>query len=196
MFQEIHFRDVIENLLSNHIKEEKSFEWQKEPRCYHNGSELVVTRYLGRSVDYGFEFVCPKNNVLLNILSDAQALHLIYAINSNHLPILYGSNDLLAHFAIANAKNYFSLHVDPHLSMKFIRNLCFGAFYTGSFLEFKSAQELTANQLSTVCNCNKEFMFLEKKDSQMGAIKKEYSYLPSIIAFSLKDLQAEFKPIQ
>lgn len=67
--QALHFRDIIDRVMQNNVKEENGFEWQREIRCYYNGNEIVHTKYLTKHIEYGFEMVCPNYNYALATLS-------------------------------------------------------------------------------------------------------------------------------
>lgn len=64
-----HFRDIILRLMQLHIRDDNSFEWQKEIRSYYNGGEIAYTKYLTKAVDYGYEFVCPTSSYAISTLS-------------------------------------------------------------------------------------------------------------------------------
>lgn len=54
LMQAGHFRDILLRLIQNNVKDDNSYDWQKEIRCYYNGNDIAHTKYLTKTVDYGY----------------------------------------------------------------------------------------------------------------------------------------------
>ena len=64
-----HFRDIILRLIQLNLTDDSEYEWLREIRSYYNGNDIAITKYLTRSVDYGYEFVCPNYTYAISTLS-------------------------------------------------------------------------------------------------------------------------------
>jgi hypothetical protein len=122
------------------VQDENSYEWQREIRSYYNGSEVAYTRYLTKSVDYGYEFMCPNYSYSLSTLSERYFIELANTAGLHYLPVLVTRAHLVSHFCNSNARNYFTVALHPNLSHAYVNNLCQGALSSNSYLELTDAQ--------------------------------------------------------
>ena len=97
-----HFRDIILRMMQLNVRDDKSFEWLREVRSYYNGNELALTKYMTKSVEYGYEFVQPTYNYTISTLSEKYFIELVNTVGLNYLPILSGDSDVVSQFCIAN----------------------------------------------------------------------------------------------
>jgi len=52
--QAAHFRDIILKLIQENVRDDNSYQWQREVRSYYTGNDYAVTKYLNRAVEYGY----------------------------------------------------------------------------------------------------------------------------------------------
>lgn len=129
-----HFRDIIQRLQQLQVQDDLSYEWQRQIRSYYNGGEIAVTRYLTKTVDYGYEFVCPNYSFTMATLSEHQFVALANTVASHYVPVLHGNSQLVQHFCNANARNHFAVDLHPELTHQHLHNLCQGALASSTFL--------------------------------------------------------------
>lgn len=51
-------------------------------------NEPAVTKYLNKSIEYGYEFVCPDYSYTISTLSEKYFIELINTIALDYLPVL------------------------------------------------------------------------------------------------------------
>jgi hypothetical protein len=95
---------------------------------------VAYTRYLTKTVDYGYEFVCSNYSYAISTLSERYFIELANTAGFHYLPLVVSNGHLVSHFCNSNARSYFTAALDPNLSHSYVNNLCQGALSSNTYL--------------------------------------------------------------
>jgi hypothetical protein len=141
--------------------------------------------------------VCPAYNYTLTTLSERHLIELANTAALGYLPVLNDHSDSVTHFCSANAKNHFSVNLQPRLASTYLHNLCQGALSSSTFLEIREAQHLSPQLASLISNfiCEAKCLLDKKEMFNLPNGNRNTNIHSFNIALRLPH-NADFRPIQ
>ncbi|CAD7958105.1 unnamed protein product, partial [Amoebophrya sp. A120] len=174
--QDVHYRDITENLAQEKITSAKSFKWQQQLRFYYdNFVETILVRQVDAVVKYGYEYTGNTTRLVITPLTDrcfltiTGALHLKLGANPSG-PAGTGKTESTKDLAKQLARHCVVFNCSEQIDYKMMAKLYSGVVSCGSWTcldEFNRisievlsviAQQLTAIR-QALLQCLSEFFF-------------------------------------
>ena len=67
--QDVHYRDIIEELIAEDVEDKHDFKWQQQLRYYSSNEELII-RQVNAALDYGYEYMGAMSRLVITPLTD------------------------------------------------------------------------------------------------------------------------------
>ena len=67
--QDVHYRDIVEELMKEGVESPHDFKWQQQLRYYYNTEDIII-KQVNASLDYGYEYLGATTRLVITPLTD------------------------------------------------------------------------------------------------------------------------------
>ena len=161
MTQDVHYRDILAQLMEDEIDTVNDFSWQKQLKYYLDGDDLYAQQITSR-LEFGFEYYGATSRLVITPLTDkcwltiSEALHIKLGTNpqgpagtgktesckdlAKGLGLLY---PIIAKFCLV-------FNCSDQVNVKMMEKLFIGLAYTGSWSCFDEFNRISREVLSVI----------------------------------------------
>ncbi|KRX01504.1 P-loop containing nucleoside triphosphate hydrolase [Pseudocohnilembus persalinus] len=153
--QEVHYRDIVSQLIINKSESVQDFLWQKQIRFYNPKGEDIKAEQINTQLEYGYEYIGASSRLVITPLTDrcwitmTSALHI--KLGASPLgPAGTGKSESIKDLAKQLGRFCVVFNCSNQITAKIMGKLFMGLCYTGSWTCLDEFNRINIEVLSVI----------------------------------------------